>query len=103
MIGSGSFGTVIKAIWVNTKPDGSKEEIEVAVKVLTRSSINTTTDEEYSEIVKRAVDEVVLLIDAEHKIGMSYTYTLTYICILFIHTNFPLILTRINLLLTPYR
>jgi serine/threonine protein kinase len=72
ILGTGSFGTVIRASWIFRRLDGSMiQEVEVAVKVLTRSSSNTSSDEEYYDIINRAVGEVVLLQNAERTIGSA--------------------------------
>ena len=64
IIGEGSFGTVVKAVF---KPAGTKLKIEVAVKVLTKSLANVRSDAEFQKIVSKAIKEVDIIRRAEKK------------------------------------
>lgn len=64
IIGEGSFGTVVKAVF---KPNGTKLKIEVAVKVLTKSLANVRSDAEFQKIVSKAIKEVDIIRRAEKK------------------------------------
>lgn len=79
LLGKGSFGTVVRAVWEVKRYDGSIiDEVDVAVKVLTKSSSQAQTDAEYQEIIQRAINEVVLLKEAEKSIGSSENIVRAY-------------------------
>lgn len=66
ILGKGSFGTVIKAYW-----QAGSREVEVAVKVMTRSTAQAASDEEYADVCRRAVEEATLLRSTERRIGSA--------------------------------
>jgi serine/threonine protein kinase len=74
VIGDGSFGTVVRAVY---RVD-SNSKLEVAVKVLTRSLANVRTDAEFEKICSKAMKEVDIIRKAEERMIFKDCVIRTY-------------------------
>lgn len=64
-IGNGSFGIVVKTSWHFTSVSNIDTKCEVAVKVLTRSLANISSDDEFHHVCNKAIKEVDIIRKAE--------------------------------------
>lgn len=71
IIGHGSFGTVIRAIYRPNDDSGNIKDIDVAVKVMTKALAGVSSDEDFELLCDKAIKEVELIQIAARRMVFS--------------------------------